>query len=118
MGILGPTHLLFLAIVAILLFGPARLPEIGRTIGKSVKDFKDAIEGTGIKDALDGVSELRSSVSPANVARTFVPGVADTQDTLAAAKDAVAPATPAESKRADAADAADVVDPVASQPPR
>ncbi len=35
-----PWHLIVVAIVALLIFGPARLPEIGRTIGKAITEFR------------------------------------------------------------------------------
>lgn len=37
-------HLLILGIV-LLIFGPRRLPELGNTLGKSIRNFKDAISG-------------------------------------------------------------------------
>jgi sec-independent protein translocase protein TatA len=42
-GISGE-HLIILAIILIL-FGPRRLPELGNTMGKAIRNFKDAISG-------------------------------------------------------------------------
>ena len=42
-GISGE-HLLILAIV-LLIFGPKRLPELGNTLGKAIKNFKDSMSG-------------------------------------------------------------------------
>lgn len=42
-GISGE-HLLILGIV-LLIFGPRRLPELGNTMGKAIRNFKDAIAG-------------------------------------------------------------------------
>jgi TatA/E family protein of Tat protein translocase len=39
---LGTTELLVIAIVALVLFGPRKLPEIGRTVGKAIGEFKRA----------------------------------------------------------------------------
>jgi TatA/E family protein of Tat protein translocase len=39
---LGTTELLVIALVALIIFGPRKLPEIGRTLGKSIADFKRA----------------------------------------------------------------------------
>ncbi len=39
---LQPTHLIIIAIVALILFGPSRLPEIGRALGKTLKEFQSA----------------------------------------------------------------------------
>jgi sec-independent protein translocase protein TatA len=72
MGSIGPMELLLLGVVALLLFGPNKLPEIGRQLGRGMRDFKQALEGSGVKDALDSVSELRSAVNPIDAARSFV----------------------------------------------
>lgn len=34
------THILLIAVVALILFGPNKLPELGRAIGKTLRDFK------------------------------------------------------------------------------
>lgn len=41
---LGTTELLVIAVVALILFGPRKLPEIGRTVGKAMGEFKRASE--------------------------------------------------------------------------
>ena len=43
--ILQPTHLLFILVVALLVLGPKRLPEVGRSLGKSMRDFRGALSG-------------------------------------------------------------------------
>jgi TatA/E family protein of Tat protein translocase len=43
--ILQPTHLLFLLIVALVVLGPKRLPEVARTLGEGLRDFRSAISG-------------------------------------------------------------------------
>ncbi|MGI8507354.1 MAG: twin-arginine translocase TatA/TatE family subunit [Solirubrobacteraceae bacterium] len=43
--ILQPTHLLLILIVALVVLGPKRLPEVGRAVGRSLHDFKGAING-------------------------------------------------------------------------
>jgi sec-independent protein translocase protein TatA len=90
-GLFSPVHLVVLGVLALLLFGPNRLPEMGRQLGRGMRDFKEAIDGTGFKDALDGVNEVRTAVTPANLARAFVPGVSDTHEAFVTAKDAVSP---------------------------
>ena len=44
-GLLQPTHLIFLGLLALLLFGGKRLPEIGRSLGTGMREFKDSITG-------------------------------------------------------------------------
>jgi sec-independent protein translocase protein TatA len=41
--ILQPTHLLLILVVALLVLGPKRLPEVGRSLGKGLRDFRQAI---------------------------------------------------------------------------
>ncbi len=49
---LQPTHLVLIAVVALLIFGPSRLPEIGRSLGKTIREFQSAT-----KEATAGLSE-------------------------------------------------------------
>ncbi len=43
--ILQPTHLLFVLVIALVVLGPKRLPEVGRSLGRGLRDFKTAING-------------------------------------------------------------------------
>lgn len=38
-----PTHLIFLLVLALLIFGPRRLPEIGSALGRGIRDFRNAV---------------------------------------------------------------------------
>lgn len=44
-GLLQPTHLFFILLIVLLLFGPSKLPDLGRGLGKGIREFKDAIRG-------------------------------------------------------------------------
>jgi sec-independent protein translocase protein TatA len=54
-GLFTPTHLIFLFLLALLLFGAKRLPEIGRSLGVGMREFKDSVTG---QDADQTRSEL------------------------------------------------------------
>jgi sec-independent protein translocase protein TatA len=43
--VLQPTHLLFILAVALLVLGPKKLPEVGRSLGKGIRDFRNAMSG-------------------------------------------------------------------------
>jgi sec-independent protein translocase protein TatA len=45
MGNIGPTEIILLLLVALLLFGARRLPEIGRSLGTGMREFKDSVTG-------------------------------------------------------------------------
>jgi len=44
-NLLRPTHLLLLVIAALILFGPSKLPELGRSFGTMLKEFKKGARG-------------------------------------------------------------------------
>jgi sec-independent protein translocase protein TatA len=106
---IGPMEILLLALLAVVIFGPQKLPEIGRSIGRSMREFKDSVSGvTDVKDAFSGVNEVRSAITPTNLAGAFVPGVKDVQESVAAAKNLANPLAgdAVASERATAASAA------------
>jgi sec-independent protein translocase protein TatA len=44
-GLESPVHILILLLVCLLVFGPKRLPEIGRSVGSGVRGFMKAVAG-------------------------------------------------------------------------
>ena len=42
-GLFQPMHLIIILIIALIIFGPGKLPELGSTIGKAIKGFKKAM---------------------------------------------------------------------------
>ncbi len=44
-GLLQPTHLFFILLIVLILFGPGKLPELGKGLGKGIREFKDALRG-------------------------------------------------------------------------
>jgi sec-independent protein translocase protein TatA len=49
---IGIAGLIVILIVALLVFGPKRLPEIGRSLGRGMREFKDSITGQDDKPEL------------------------------------------------------------------
>jgi sec-independent protein translocase protein TatA len=66
-----PTHLIVLAVVAIVLFGGRKLPELGKGLGEGLKGFKD-----GLKGASDDVTK------PGETAHTVTPAAKTETDTI------------------------------------
>jgi len=46
-GLFQPMHLLIIAGIALLVFGPKKLPELGKGLGESIRGFKSAIASEG-----------------------------------------------------------------------
>ena len=44
-GNIGWTGLIVILVVLLLIFGPKRLPEIGRAVGRGMREFKDSVSG-------------------------------------------------------------------------
>ena len=56
--LITPMHLLFLAIAGLLLFGPKRLPDMGRSLGTGIREFKSSVTGLGgIAGSVTGTEE-------------------------------------------------------------
>jgi sec-independent protein translocase protein TatA len=45
MGIDSPVHLIFVGLIALLVLGPKRLPEVARALGKGVREFRETMSG-------------------------------------------------------------------------
>ena len=56
-GISWP-EILILLLVALLVFGPKRLPEMGRSLGRGLREFKDSVTGRDDRDDRDERDDL------------------------------------------------------------
>jgi len=52
MGLDNPLHIAFLVVILLLIFGAKRLPEIGRSLGSGMREFKDSVSGESKQPAL------------------------------------------------------------------
>ncbi|MFN8132724.1 MAG: twin-arginine translocase TatA/TatE family subunit [Solirubrobacteraceae bacterium] len=57
----GPMELAIVLIIALLVLGPKKLPEVGRSIGKGMREFKESISGNDRDDEPDEITSGRSS---------------------------------------------------------
>jgi sec-independent protein translocase protein TatA len=62
--ILQPTHLLFVLVVALLVLGPKRLPEVGRALGRGLRDFRTAVSGEESHDETITQASATESTTP------------------------------------------------------
>ena len=52
-GLFQPMHLLVVLVIALIVFGPKRLPELGAGLGKSIREFKKALSTEPEKPAVE-----------------------------------------------------------------
>jgi sec-independent protein translocase protein TatA len=69
-GWIGPWEIAILLVIVLLVFGPKRLPEMGRSLGKGMRDFKDSITGSGKHDDEAAPAEITAQ-SPAKTDETI-----------------------------------------------
>ena len=50
---IGPMELAIVLVIVLLIFGPKRLPGLGRQLGTGMREFKESITGKGGKDSVD-----------------------------------------------------------------
>lgn len=50
MGGIGPMSLVIIGVVALLIFGPKKLPELGKAFGTTLREFKNATKGLADDD--------------------------------------------------------------------
>jgi sec-independent protein translocase protein TatA len=62
-GFENPIHILFVAAVALIVLGPKRLPELTRAAGRSIREFRESLQGQDTKEE-DPADRVRSPDAP------------------------------------------------------
>jgi len=66
---IGPLELAIVLIIALVIFGPKRLPDLGRSLGSGMREFKDSITGKSEEEAkLEETKRELTKQSPATTA--------------------------------------------------
>lgn len=55
---LSTTHLIILLVVVLVIFGPSRLPGLGKSLGESIRGFKKGLNGDGDIDVTDSAKRI------------------------------------------------------------
>lgn len=58
-GTLTPMTMGIALVIALVIFGPGKLPELGKALGKGIKEFKDAAEGGEKKEEVKEIKEIK-----------------------------------------------------------
>jgi sec-independent protein translocase protein TatA len=62
LGNIGPLEIVVVLIIALVVFGPKRLPELGSSLGKGIREFKGSLSGDSDDD-----EEERPAASPREI---------------------------------------------------
>jgi len=95
MGLDNPLHIAFLVVILLLVFGARRLPEIGRSLGSGMREFKTSVTGEmqhPQQTSLAQGAPQQQAAQPAQPQQQPVPAQAGTQPPAAAP--AAAPVVP------------------------
>jgi sec-independent protein translocase protein TatA len=64
-NLLKPEHLLLILAIALLIFGPSKLPGLGKGLGEAFRGFKEGIKGTGASDSEKQENTTKSEATTA-----------------------------------------------------
>jgi sec-independent protein translocase protein TatA len=59
----GPLEIVIVLVIVLVIFGPKRLPDLGRSLGRGMREFKDSVTGKD-KDELPPVEEADEKPEP------------------------------------------------------
>jgi len=88
MGAIEPWHLIVVLVVALLVLGPKRLPEVGKSLGDTIREFRKATSETR---ELVSVTTPAAAAPPASAATPAPPAVPAAPPTAEAMRDASTP---------------------------
>lgn len=60
-GLFQPMHLLVILFIALLVFGPKKLPELGKGIGEGIRGFKEGMKDTPAEPAKNPNTDVKNS---------------------------------------------------------
>jgi TatA/E family protein of Tat protein translocase len=113
-GSIGPQEILIVLVIALVVLGPKKLPEMARSLGKGVKEFKEGINDDDTVDVAaeeedEPVSSRVQELPPADLPPADLPPaqpqaqpVVAPEPAVVAAEPAVAPAASSEKPASDA----------------
>jgi sec-independent protein translocase protein TatA len=65
MGLDNPLHIAFLVVILLLVFGARRLPEIGRSLGSGMREFKQSVTGESQQPEQPALTAAQQQPQPA-----------------------------------------------------
>ena len=77
---IGPLELIIVLVIALLIFGPKKLPGLGRSLGTGMREFKDSITGGSRTTTSDELDARPTTTSPPRPSSTTTPSAARAAD--------------------------------------
>jgi len=62
---IGPTELIIVLVIVLVIFGPKRLPGLGKSLGSGMKEFRDSVTGKADRDIDEDDDESRDAANAA-----------------------------------------------------
>jgi len=64
LGNIGPLEIIVVLIIALVVFGPKRLPELGNSLGRGIREFKESVSGEKSDDDVKALSASQATATP------------------------------------------------------
>jgi sec-independent protein translocase protein TatA len=64
LGNIGPLEIVVVLIIALVVFGPKRLPELGNSLGRGIREFKQSVTGENDDDDVKALSASQATATP------------------------------------------------------
>lgn len=66
LGNIGPLEIVVVLIIALVVFGPKRLPELGSSLGRGIREFRDTVTGDKHEESVKELDHPPSPAAPAD----------------------------------------------------
>jgi sec-independent protein translocase protein TatA len=73
LGNIGPLEIIVVLVIALIVFGPKRLPELGNSLGKGIREFKDSVTGENKDDDAVEDPEVKTIGTPKATTKPIEP---------------------------------------------
>jgi sec-independent protein translocase protein TatA len=64
----GPLEIVIILIIVLIIFGPKRLPDLGRSLGRGMREFKDSVTGKDKDELPEGAAERSEATTTTTTA--------------------------------------------------
>jgi sec-independent protein translocase protein TatA len=75
LGNIGPLEIIVVLIIALIVFGPKRLPELGSSLGRGIREFRNTVTGDKSDDEEPDVKAIHATTPPAAAQQPAEPEV-------------------------------------------